>query len=396
MDSQDPKKPSHAMPLPDEPLSGQQAAPDSQNPAADLVRQKVQAAYGNEPDIATEALDLKEVGTTNPSKHQKFIYDLTNSGMPLAKIQSAWHDYYAELPDEQKHEVWREFYGAHAQATSYSNATPVMAPQKPDVAGQNRRRTLDEARKTVFKSLPAGRKLKPAQHFQSMLFGLGVGSVVVLIFLFSFFNERFIAPFIQPSRNVTGTPIISSNAASGTDPAIIIPKINLEVPVVYGVRTVEEQAVQKALENGVVHYGNTSEPGQTGNSVIVGHSSNNILNPGKYKFAFVLLSRLENKDIFYLEKGGKRYTYEVYKKIVVKPSEVSVLNTQEKPSTATLITCDPPGTSTNRLIVVGQQISPDPNLNLAGPPTNSTETSAAILPSNAPSLWSKIFDILSR
>jgi sortase A len=231
----------------------------------------------------------------------------------------------------------------------------------------------------------------------SLLFGLGIGSLVIIIFLFSFFNERFIAPFIQPSRNVTSTPIISDSSAVNSNPEIIIPKINVEIPVIYTVTTIDANAVENALEGGVVHYADTAEPGQDGNGVIVGHSSNNIFNQGKYKFAFVLLSRLESGDTFYLQKDGVRYTYQVYKKSIVSPTDVSVLGLQDKSATFSLITCDPPGTSTNRLVVVGQQISPDPSANLASAPTsNVLATKTAIIPSNSPSLWSRLVKFLAH
>jgi sortase A len=227
-----------------------------------------------------------------------------------------------------------------------------------------------------------------------LLFGLAVGSVVLLIFLFGFFNERFIAPFIQPSRDVSNTPIISTNTPSGQEPKIIIPKINVEIPVVYGVKTVDDDSVNKALESGVVHYANTSLPGEQGNGVIVGHSSNNIFNKGQYKFAFVLLRRMENGDIFYLDKDGKRYTYQVYTREVVRPTDVSVLGARDKPSTITLITCDPPGTTANRLVVVGEQISPDPNTNLARSDDGELTGKITTIPGNAPSLWSRLVNTI--
>jgi sortase (surface protein transpeptidase) len=80
----------------------------------------------------------------------------------------------------------------------------------------------------------------------------------------------------------------------------------------------------------------------------------------------------------------------VYKKQIVKPSDVSVLGAAEKPATATLITCDPPGTSTNRLVVVGQQIDPDVSGNSAQTAQNATAAQTAVIPGNSPSLWSRI------
>jgi sortase A len=216
-----------------------------------------------------------------------------------------------------------------------------------------------------------------------------MGLVVISFLLFGFFNERFIAPFITPSRNVSSTPIIvDQNAtAAGSDPKIIIPKINVEVPVVYDEHSIEEKDVQAALERGVVHYANTALPGEKGNAVIVGHSSNNIFNRGKYKFVFVLLNKLEPGDTFMVDKDGKRYVYKVYDKRVVRPTDVSVLGATEKPATITLITCDPPGTSINRLIVVAEQISPDPSQNTINTETATKDQRPSVVPGNAPSLW---------
>jgi sortase A len=214
--------------------------------------------------------------------------------------------------------------------------------------------------------------------------------------MFGLFNERFIAPFITPSKSVSNTPIIidPSTTAVGPEPKVIIPKINVEIPIVFDEESTEEAAIQRALEEGVIHYATTSNPGEQGNGAIFGHSSNNILNKGKYKFAFVLLRRLESGDVFYVQKDGKRFAYRVYKKTVVSPDQVAVLGAQDKPSTMSLITCDPPGTSLNRLVVVGEQISPDPSTNVAST-ANQETTSPAILPSNSPSLWSRLTSWLS-
>ncbi len=219
----------------------------------------------------------------------------------------------------------------------------------------------------------------------------GCGLIVVVILLFSFFNERFLAPFITPSRTVSDTQIIidPSSTTAGPNPEIIIPKINVEIPVIYSEPSIEDHAVQRALQDGVLHYATTPNPGEVGNGTIFGHSSNNILNQGKYKFAFVLLQRLETGDTFILQKDSKRYVYRVFAKKVVKPEDVSVLeDSQGKPATFTLITCDPPGTSLNRLVVTGEQITPDPSSNIASSATGN-QSKPKVLPSNSPSLWQR-------
>ena len=376
------------LPLPTDSKKSKSGDDDSDdktdNPAANLIRQKVEEAYANEPDAAAEAKEAQSAPAARRSKHQKFIYELTNSGKSVPEVQMAWHDYYAALSDIEKHQVWQEFY------TSQPTGTRQMKTKESfrDLFIPN------EASPKTAKAF-SGAAMKPHSPLRSLVFGLSVGAIAVVIVLFSFFNERFVAPFIQPSRSLSNVPLIT-NTPVGSEPEIIIPKINVQIPVVYGVKSTQERDVQKALEGGVLHYADTAQPGQNGNVVIVGHSSNNIFNKGKYKFAFVLLSRLEPGDTFYLQKDGKRYTYEVYQKKIVKPDDISVLGPADRPATASLITCDPPGTSINRLVVTGEQISPDPAKNKPASTVKNQAAQTKIIPSNAQSLWSRFWELLSR
>lgn len=371
--------------------------------AVNLLRNKINSLYDNEPDAKVEMKEAEAAGK-HRSKHQQFMHELSTSGKSLAEIQTAWHNYYVNLPNKEKHEVWQEFYTQHAEHTRTSTKRPTPTPgstihhtsptQNPTHHSDPRsNRTI---RANIRRNVRAQAKTKgKASH--SLLFGLGMGVLVVLIMSFGLFNERFIAPFISPSRNVSNTSIIidPTNTKAGPEPKIIIPKINVEIPVIFDEERVDEDSVQQALEDGVLHYATTSQPGEKGNGAIFGHSSNNILNRGKYKFAFVLLNRLENGDTFYVQKDSVRYAYRVYKKTVVTPTELSVLGAQEKPSTMSLITCDPPGTTINRLVVVGEQISPDPSTNVASSARANPVNTPEELPSDAPSLWSRIIGWLS-
>jgi len=377
---------------------------DDKNPAADLIRKKIEAAYSHEPDVDEEIEEVEELRPrSRRSKHQEFIYNLTNSGRPLHEVQTAWHEYYAGLPDAEKHQVWQEFYATHVQEAQHPALThqePAPQPhhevlERPRPSHKPKPSKLSEAKKRVAHH-PAIKKSAANQTLHSLLFGLGTGSIVVLIFMFSFFNERIIAPFIQPSRTVSNIPIIAGSGDVGPDPEVVIPKINVEIPVVYDTAATNDTVIQQDLQQGVVHYAGTANPGQNGNLVIVGHSSNNIFNPGKYKFAFVLLHQLQPGDTFYLLKDGKRYTYQVYKRQVVAPNDVSVLGPADKPATATLITCDPPGTSNNRLVVTGEQIDPSPAGNIAAASQTAVTQSATIIPGNSPSLWSRLTNWFTR
>lgn len=381
------------------------AAPTTANAAADLIRSKLNSLYIDEPKAKEEIAEAE--GVKHRSKHQQFMYDLSHSGKSLAEIQTEWHQYYINLPNNEKHEVWQEFYANHNQAVvTAQHSTEHPQPQQPEEQSppphkkkskKTDQRNIQEIKQELLGKVQSRRKLSHKDNLHAVMFGLSMGLTTLLILLFGFFNERFIAPFITPSRAVSQTPIIidPNNTTVSKDPKIIIPKINVEIPVIYDEPTIDEAAIERALEKGVVHYPTTSSPGEIGNGVIFGHSANNILNHGKYKFAFVLLKKLEAGDVFYIQKDGKRYAYKVFDKKIVPPTDVSVLypSFPDKPATFTLITCDPPGTSLNRLVVTGEQISPDPKANTASTAAHST-TQPKIIPSNAPTLWQRIKDWL--
>ena len=398
------------------------------NPAADLIRQKIQTLYANEPDAREEAREIEHEKIL--SKHQKFMQDLSTSGRSLADIQTAWHNYYAALPDAEKHEVWQEFYEHNARTSHYQQfvnrqlkpkaneaeetgqkpagqavnpndktaGTVVIADHTPMEKAAPDHRRAAAVKRQILHRISAGGQLKVRHHVQSLLFGLGVGSVVVIITLFSFFNEYIITPFIQPSRTASATPLIigADNVAPTSTPEVIIPKINVEIPLNFSVSTPNEDDIENALEDGVVHYPTTVLPGQTGNTAFFGHSSNNIFNPGHYKFAFALLHDIVPGDTFYLTYGDKVYAYQVFQKAIVDPNDIAVLdNVPNYAATATLITCDPPGTSLHRLVVWGEQVSPNPTANHAGSNTSADIPAATQLPSNGPSLWDRFVDGLT-
>lgn len=390
--------------------------------AANMIRDKIKRLYGEEPAAMEEAKEAEEV--LSRSKHQQFMHQLTTLGLNLAEIQTKWHEYYISLPDNEKHEVWQEFYASNTnrfpikiQETQKSSKQPEQIINDPQTLAEHKHQVTSHAkhsrpasppirddrepqaiRQKILEAVTAHGKLKAKHHFQSLLFGLGLGSIIIFVFLFGFFNQVIIAPFIQPSRIVTATPVIigTNNLTATSKPEVIIPKINVQIPVNYTVKTTDEYVIETDLENGVVHYPTTVMPGQLGNAAFFGHSSNNILNPGHYKFAFVLLHTLVPGDTFYLTYNSHLYVYKVISRHIVNPNDVGVLGSVPgQIATATLITCDPPGTSLNRLVVVGQQISPNPSNNTA--PTQQLAATPATnpgnnLPGNGPLLSLKAFD----
>lgn len=407
---------------------------DGGEAAVELIRAKLAKAYLSEPDAEAEIAEARqEVKDDKPlSKHQQFMLGLKSSGRPIEEIEADWHKYYSGLSDNEKRDVWREFYeqGATRQKSplpSYhptyqktvvglaanpimtsdpAEAKPIVSEHMPaavtTVKHRQSRRSAKKIRSSVRTKVTSAaraeakfekRNLRAKQNLKSLAFGLSTGTVVILIFMFSFFNQNFIAPFIHPG-SASATPIIlDPNAVAPTkEPQVIIPKINLQIPAIYSVKTTDEAQIETALEDGIVHYPTTVDPGQQGNTAYFGHSSNNIFNPGKYKFAFTLLHTLNKGDIFYLTYDQKVYVYKVYDKQIVDPSDVAVLDDDpDKVATATLITCDPPGTSINRLVVKGEQISPSPKDNSHASASQLDVAPPKQIVGNGPSLWSRIW-----
>jgi LPXTG-site transpeptidase (sortase) family protein len=267
-------------------------------------------------------------------------------------------------------------------AVPQANVLPVQPPADDSPAVKLKQFVANLFGKSKGSNIP--KRLKPL--LTSALVGLGI---------FFLFNSQALIGQIQyltnSGSNTEASAVdITADETVPAEPVIIIPKINVNVPVVYDVATYDEGAIQKALERGVVHYHNTALPGQAGNNVIVGHSSNNWWASGQYKFAFVLLNKLEVGDTFILHYNSKKYIYQVSSKRIVEPNDLSVVQPTTEP-VVTLITCDPPGTALRRLVVTAKQISPGPAS--ASTPATQTQPDQQIdspLPGNSPSLWEQM------
>lgn len=376
------------------------------DPAVSLIRGKLSDIYKDEPSLESEISEIEEVGAS--SKHQKYLETLSSTGKSIADIQTAWHEYYQKLPDNEKHEVWQEFYTNQTRQSHFFGTNKLdgeavdPSVEKPTTLQPKDKKTsrapqsVSDVKKKLAARVSAGGRLSSKHHLKSLLFGLGAGGLVALVIVFMLFNQLFITPFISPSRTASSTPLIvdpSGQVSVGPETKIIIPKLNIEAPIVLDAADTSEESIQKALERGVTLYPNTGKPGELSNPVIFGHSSNNIFNSGNYKFVFVLLSKLENGDTFMINYNSKQYVYSVFNKKVVKPNEVSVLAEKPKEAMVTLITCDPPGSSANRLIVQAEQIIPDPGVNIASTaPAPTVAQEPTILPSNPESLFQRIIN----
>jgi LPXTG-site transpeptidase (sortase) family protein len=284
-----------------------------------------------------------------------------------------------------------------APALAITNANPANAPVINPLSSTAAAEPVNEKpeRPAVQPENPPAKKRSLPSQFLPLITGVAVFALLSLLFEAPIFLNQ-IKYLTHPKAAVAPTTADQTSTEVPPAPTISIPKISVNAPVVYATSN-DENAILTDLETGVVHYADTALPGQVGNSVIFGHSSNDWWEPGNYKFVFVLLDKISPGDTFTVNYQSHAYIYQVTSSEVVDPTDVAVLNPTSD-AEMTLITCSPPGTSWKRLIVHSKLISPASGTKAAAT-TKATSTS---LPSNSPGVtqtignwWSSIVSLFS-
>jgi sortase A len=351
-----------------------------------------------------ESVATEQPAKAEPIKTDNDPYVQNPQAYDWQQYHAAWQQYYQQY----YHRYYTQQVLTHQQQLQQQYADEAK-PEAPapidhtvtgsDTIGESKSKFQQVRDDLLGKVREQADKFRRSSHFMPVLSALVVGS----LFLALQYNRSVVAQieaYISPGSTVDVSDTFiadpSANADVGAEPKLLIPKINVNVPVVYDVPTVDDKQVQAGLEKGVVRYnlsGANSLPGQTGNMVVLGHSSNDVFDPGAYKFTFVLLERLQPGDLFYMHYQGKRYVYKVAQKKIIKPTEWKILQENNGKPNVVLVTCTPTGTALNRLLVYGEQISPDPGTAVAKP-SDAQETNPAEIPGNSPTFFERLGDIL--
>jgi sortase A len=349
--------------------------------ASDLARKRVLSAYANHPETYADSkptlneADWKKYHTAWQDYYQKYYGDYYNK---------AAHTYIASEKEKISAEV-----SAGVKSDKKSPETPAEASKVKAFRAKLRAKTSDRAH-----------KLRKSRHFIPLL----VGAAVVLVLLFLQYNRNIFAPliaYISPG-NVAATEITeidpTVSRAPGPDPKLIIPKINVEVPVNFGVGN-DTKSLNAAMENGVAQFsipGASALPGELGNLVLSGHSAGDVYNTtNQYKFIFSGLERLTTGDLVYVNYESKRYTYIITDKKVVAPTDVAALIFPADKPRLTLITCTPLGTSEKRLLLIADQISPSPDAATTPEQTTTQEPDSSEMPTNPPTFFEQIWNFIT-
>lgn len=148
--------------------------------------------------------------------------------------------------------------------------------------------------------------------------------------------------WVQP-KSASASPFAGAIQVAPQSPKaptrIVIPKINVNAPIVHGVGWED-------LKKGVGHLPGSANPGERGNMYLAAH--NDI-----YGEIFRYLEKLEVGDEYFVYAGDEEFRYVVKEKRIIDPTEVEVMLPTTEP-VATLQTCHPYLVDTHRLVVISE------------------------------------------
>lgn len=138
--------------------------------------------------------------------------------------------------------------------------------------------------------------------------------------------------------------------------SIVIPKINAVSNVISNVDIGSESLYSKALEEGVAQAKGTYFPGQGKTIYLFSHSTNSSLNVARYNAVFYQLGLLQANDQVIIFFSNRKYVYKVERILIIEASDTSYLTKDFAEETLILQTCEPPGTTLKRLLVIANPV----------------------------------------
>jgi LPXTG-site transpeptidase (sortase) family protein len=190
--------------------------------------------------------------------------------------------------------------------------------------------------------------ISPLLLVSAFLLGLAGGVYYHDEIIVWLYNYGLLHPPVSTSVEPTQSP---STEAKTTLQMATLPD---PLPLIYS-DTLEEEKLQDLLKEGAVVLPVGKGFGEPGNMVVTAHSSGTAAF-GPYRFAFAKLSELNEGDEFKIATTKAIYTYKVFGKEIVWPTEVDKLPHDNR-STVTLVTCWPLWTNFKRLLVHGELVN---------------------------------------
>ena len=193
--------------------------------------------------------------------------------------------------------------------------------------------------------------------------GIVVSTIAVVLFLLIYYPVILAELSYLYSNKGKNVAVVSQNEKAKNknvivprdeDFGIVIPKINANAKVIKDVNPLNSSEYQWALTKGVAHAKGSVYPGKFGNVFLFSHSSVDFYEAARYNSVFYLLSKLEKGDDIYIFYNKAKIKYTVTGKKIVGANAVSYLQNTPGKHQLTLMTCWPPGTTLNRLLIIAE------------------------------------------
>lgn len=374
----------------------------AQQAAAQIVRDQINSIYGS--DASTQAAPVTQQ-TEQPFQQQTLTvanpYERTHTPTPEPQAEqwkqyhSAWQDYYQKYYERYyAGQMYQARQALDTHQTSEATPRPITAQQTESSKDITKQEALNDLRSKLRQQVvESAEKVRKSRHF----IPISAAALVALVFVFLQYNQvlfanvqAYVVPGNIDPQNLIVDPTVETNV--GPESKLIIPKINVEAPIAFGVSN-DYNSQMKAMEAGVAHFsipGASSTPGQTGNTVLAGHSSNDAFVNGDYKFIFAQNEKLQTGDTIYVNYQSKRYAYKITTKEVVMPEEVNKLVYPTDKPVLTLVSCVPLGTALKRLLITAEQVSPDPKAAITAPAAADAPKAVSI-PGSEPTFLERLF-----
>lgn len=308
---------------------------------------------------------IQKYNSENRSSLKQAPINLTKQAPDWQKYHSDWQNYYQKYYSEYYAKAAQKYLETEKSKLSAQTASTNAYLSQDSIARTEASAKQVEVslRERIREKANSSFKLSK-RHKQFVPIFAGVFSVLFVLFLQ--YNRLIFAPimaYIAPGNTKdTGITAIDPTVSEAptADPRLLIPKLNVDVPVFFNISN-DTATINDAMNHGVAQFkipGADAMPGQIGNLVISGHSAGDIYSNNQYKFIFSGLERLVDGDLIYVNYNSVRYTYKVYKRETVEPTNVATLVYKIDKPILTLITCTPLGSDRYRLLVMAEQINP--------------------------------------
>lgn len=345
---------------------------------------------------------ILKYNTENRSSLKQTPINLNNQTNNWQKYHSDWQNYYQKYYSEYYAKAAQKYIETEKNKLSGAAAAEQNQLSQDNITGGNleSKQVETSLREKIRQKANSSFKLTK-RHKQLVPLFAGIFSVLFILFLQ--YNRLIFAPimaYIAPGNTKdTGITAIDPTVSEAptADPRLLIPKLNVDVPVLYNLAT-DPATINDAMNRGVAQFkipGADAMPGQIGNLVISGHSAGDIYSNNQYKFIFSGLERLVDGDLIYINYNSVRYTYKVFKRETVEPTNVAALIYPTDRPLLTLITCTPLGTDRYRLLVTAEQINPTYDKTqapvVAETKPETTENTSSVLPANERSFFDRVW-----